>query len=64
MEFFHVVQYTTAGKFVTVISGMGKNKGTWDSSHSRSAAYRHASQLRTCDEPWLKGFVYKVEQTV
>ncbi len=35
-------------RFVSVISGMGKNKGTWDSIHSRSAAYKHCARLNAC----------------
>ncbi len=42
---YKVVEYQN-GKFSAVISGMGKNKNTWDSCHSRSAGYRHAAILR------------------
>lgn len=42
---FHVVRYI-GGKFDAVISGMGRNRGTWDSSHSQRAAQRHARALR------------------
>lgn len=45
MDEYKVVEYRN-GKFSAVISGMGKNKGKWDSSHSRSAAYYHAAKLR------------------
>jgi len=34
------------GQIVSTISGMGRNKGTWDTCHSRSAAYRHAKALK------------------
>jgi len=33
-------------QFVGVIAGMGSNRGTWDSSHSRRTAQRHARNLR------------------
>jgi hypothetical protein len=32
--------------FVGIVAGMGKNRGTWDTSHGRSAAYKHCAQLR------------------
>jgi hypothetical protein len=61
MERYEVVQYRN-GKWDSIMSGMGKNKGTQDSDHSRSAAYRHAADLRK--EPWREwaGLTYKVEQ--
>ena len=57
---FNVIQYRN-GVWDCILSGMGKNKGTWDSDHSRSAAYRHASDLRK--EPWraVAGLTYRVE---
>lgn len=54
---FQVAMYDPSGMFVAVVSGMGRNRGTWDSEHGRSAAYTHAAQLRK-DQP---GFVYRVE---
>ena len=42
---YQVAQYQN-GIFVCIVSGMGKNRNTWDSVHSRSAAYRHARKLR------------------
>lgn len=58
---FEVVQYRH-GKRDGALSGMGKNKGTWDSDHSRSAAYYHAAALRR--ESWraIAGLTYKVEE--
>ncbi len=62
MENYCVVEYTTDGKFCAVISGMGKNKGKWESTHSRSAAYRYAKVMRkSCAEN--KDKTYKVEAT-
>lgn len=46
-ERYCVVEVTPQGKFVAVISGMGRNKGTWDAStDSRRTAQRWAAQLR------------------
>jgi hypothetical protein len=61
MDKFCVVQYRY-GKFDGVLSGMGKNKNTLDSTHSRSSAYYHKKELEK--EPWRKtiGLSYKVEQ--
>lgn len=57
---YNVVQYRN-GQWDAIVSGMGKNRGTWDSDHSRSAAYRHAAELRA--EPWREraGLSYRVE---
>ena len=57
---FNVIQYRN-GVWDCILSGMGKNKRTWDSDHSRSAAYLHASDLRK--EPWraVAGLTYRVE---
>lgn len=32
--------------FVGVMAGIGRNKGTWDSTHSKNTAQRHAKILR------------------
>ena len=58
---YQVVQYRN-GKVDAVMSGMGKNRGTLDSMHSRSAAYRHAASMRK--EEWRKraGLSYRVEE--
>lgn len=55
-----VVQYRR-GAFDAVMAGMGRHRGTWDADHSRSAAYRHAAELRA--EPWRKlaSLSYRVE---
>lgn len=49
----YVVEYTREGKFVAVISGMGRNKGTWDTAYSKRSAQRHAAVLRK-ENPSLK----------
>lgn len=46
MNSFCIVRYTAAGFFDGVMAGCGKNRGTWDTGHSRSAAFRHAKALR------------------
>jgi hypothetical protein len=43
---YEVVELSRSGKTISVISGMGKNKGTWNTCHSRSAAYKNAKALR------------------
>jgi hypothetical protein len=60
MDRYSVVEYTKKGEFVATISGMGRNAGTWDSSHSRRTAQKYAAQLRREN----KDRVYKVEETV
>jgi len=57
-ETHSVVKYTKAGKFVATISGMGRNKGTWDHSHSQRSAQRHAATLRKEDAT----YEYRVER--
>lgn len=60
---FQVARFQN-GAFVCIVSGMGKNRGTWDSVHSRNAAYRHARQLRA-EHPHLAaiGTEYRVLRT-
>ena len=52
-----VAQFSKDGKRSATMSGMGRNKGTWDHTHGRSAAYHYAAQCRK-DDP---KHVYKVE---
>ena len=40
-----------------VLSGAGRNRGTWDTEHSRSAAYRIARQMNA----QRNGTTYKAE---
>ncbi len=46
---YSVVKKTKGGQFVGVVSGMGENSGTWDSSHSLEDACRFAAELRNED---------------
>ena len=58
-----VVQYRH-GVFDAVMSGMGKNRGTLDSDHSRRSAQRHAAALRADNvNQWRTdaGLTYRVE---
>lgn len=57
-----VVKYTKlTGVFIGVVSGMGRNKGTWDAeANSRRTAQRWAAELR-CDDPEHD---YHVEESV
>lgn len=54
---FYVVQYTLDNKFVTTISGLGRNKNTLDSSHSKRTAQKYARLLQKKD----RKHIYKVE---
>jgi len=60
MSTHHVIQYRD-GKFDAVMSGMGRNRGTLESAHTKRTAQRHAQQLRS--ENWRKtaGLSYRVE---
>lgn len=49
MTRYNVIKRTPSGEFVGIMSGMGRRRSTWDSDHSRSAAYRHARQCRQDD---------------
>lgn len=49
MSDYYVRKYSPSGVFLGTITGCGKNKHTLDSAHSRSAAYRHAAELRKDD---------------
>lgn len=58
---YEVIQYRH-GKRDGIVSGMGKNRGTWDGDHSRSAAYRHAAALRRDPRRAAAGLTYRVEE--
>lgn len=58
---WHVVQYRH-GVFDGVMSGMGKNRGTLDSDHSRRSAQRHAKALRAEEWRGRAGLSYRVEE--
>ena len=45
----YVTQRTKAGKFIAIISGLGRNRGTLDAAHSAATARRHARRLRKSD---------------
>ena len=54
---YEVIVYNPDGTRKGAMSGMGRHNNTWNSDHSRSAAYRHARQRRL-DDP---RYTYKVE---
>ena len=56
---YNVVKRNVNGEFISVMSGLGHNVGTWDSGHTRSTAYRHAKALNDLKD----GYVYKVENS-
>lgn len=44
---YYVCEYTPKGEFRGTVAGLGRNKGTWDTSlRSRRTAQRHAATLR------------------
>ena len=54
---WQVCQYTK-GEFIGIVSGMGRNSGTWDSTaKSKRTAQRWAKQCREGDQK----SVYRVE---
>ena len=52
---WHVEKRDKEGRFIGIVSGAGRNKGTWDSAHSRSSAYRIARELNARGD----GFSYQ-----
>lgn len=54
---YYVVKYTVSNRFVCIVSGLGRNAGTWDSAHGQRTAQRHAAALRKRDASHL----YRVE---
>lgn len=62
---YQVGQYRY-GIFECILSGMGKNRGTLDSTHSRRTAQRHAARLRADNvNGWrtAAGLSYRVLRT-
>ena len=59
MTRYEVTKRAPDGAYLGAVAGMGRNRGTWGSDHSRSAAYRHARQCRQ-DDPTNR---YTVEPT-
>lgn len=60
-QFWAVGQYDLSGKRIATISGMGRNKGTWDSTaESKRTAQRWAAECRRDD----KNHLYRVEDAV
>jgi hypothetical protein len=57
MKRYQVIRYEE-GRIVGVMAGLGRNRGTWDSSHSKSAAYRHARQLNQARD----GYTYRTQE--
>jgi hypothetical protein len=58
-ETWEVVMYRN-GQRVGAVSGMGKNRGTLDSAHSRSAAFHYARICRRDEKD--NSVTYKAEQ--
>lgn len=65
MKEYEVVEYLVNGDVlyrIGAVAGHGKNKGTWDSTHSRSSAYRLKKELESKNDGLKGRFVYEVEQ--
>lgn len=57
MKDYEVVKYTLDGKRISSISGLGRNKGTWDSNHSKRTAQKYRKDIQKEDSK----HIYKVE---
>lgn len=56
---FQVCKYTKQGEFIGVVSGMGRNKGTWNSTaKSKRTAQRWLKMLREDSD----GFSYDIHE--
>ena len=56
---FEIHKFSKDGSFLGIVSGMGRNKGTWDSAaYSLRTAQRWLAQCRK-DDP---SYVYKIER--
>lgn len=56
---FQVCKYSKQGEFLGVVSGMGRNKGTWDSTaKSKRTAQRWLKMLRDDND----GFSYDIQE--
>lgn len=57
---YQVCKYSKQGEFLGVVSGMGRNKGTWDSTaHSKRTAQRWLKLCRDDND----GFIYSIQET-
>lgn len=56
-DYFVVMYRKDTGKIVGTVAGLGRNKNTWDSHHSRRTATKYARQLNA-ENPL---YTYKVE---
>lgn len=55
-----IKRYADSGAFIAVVAGLGRNKNTWDATHSKATAKRHAKTLNSAAPA---GIVYTVEET-
>lgn len=56
-DMYHVGQYTKEGKRLATVSGLGRNRNTWDANHSKRTAKHYAKGLNASDT----AHVYKAE---
>ena len=59
MKNYQVVQYKNA-EFYGIVSGLGRNLNTWDSTHTKRTAQRYAKVLREAYKNDV-GVTFKVE---
>ena len=63
-------EYSDGTKTKTLLAGLGRNRGTWDASHTKRTAQRHAAILRKANKEFpgfpelLTDFVPIVRYTV
>lgn len=50
---YHVAKYALNGEYIGAVAGMGRNKNTWDTAHSKRTAQRYAAILRK-EQPSFK----------
>ena len=55
---YYIVQYIN-NKFAGVISGLGRNKGSWEAMHTKRTADKYAKRLN--EEDVEECVIYKVE---
>lgn len=60
---FQIVQYQIVGnekQFNSIVSGLGKNRNTWDYTLCRTSAFKYAKKLRETEDN--KSIRYTVEK--
>lgn len=50
-------------EFIGVVAGLGRNRGTWDSEHTKRTAKEYAKRLNAIARGHMSGYVYTVESS-